>query len=106
MTTELEKELSKELSRELLDVFEEAHVDVSSYSGRYMYGKQCVGIVAPDLGWQSDVIQFISSHGKFNLLEEFAQLIKNIKMDNMGKEFVYYNPDVCLPEEDFMGMQR
>tara|TARA_Y100001973_G_scaffold106687_1_gene186522 strand:- start:3691 stop:4002 length:312 start_codon:yes stop_codon:yes gene_type:complete len=72
----------------------------ANYSGRYMYGKTCIGIVGDDV--HSDLIQFISSIVSLvdkEELEEILEYFSDCKMDNMGLNSILYFPNVQLSEE-------
>jgi hypothetical protein len=76
--------------------------DVWSYSGRFMYGKKCLGITSND-----DTIQFITVLGRTLLydgyfgeyylddrVETFLDIIEHMKSDEMGKSTIYYWPQI------------
>lgn len=54
---------------------------IERYSGRNMFGKQCIGFIVP--------------HKEANELKAIAFTlgIKNPKVDNMGRDYIVYFPD-------------
>ena len=73
----------------------------NDYSGRCMYGKQCVGVVTDNL---SKFLGFFA-----HLIREFdgdeegtprdANKINGVKEDSMGRQTIYYWPEI-QPEEE------
>lgn len=59
---------------------------MSDYSGRFMYGNICIGIVCPDIpnamlelgSYLGDDIKMLGSH----------------RTDSLGKEFIIYFPNI------------
>jgi hypothetical protein len=52
-----------------------------TYSGRYMYGATCLGVVGP----MADLDE---------LLSEVKGSAKGLKKDNMGLDYIYYWPEI------------
>jgi len=80
--------------------------EVRQYSGRGMYGKQCLGIVVPGNAYQAagacmtlacTIIE--ASEGTGPALEILEHL-QHAQMDNMGYDTVIYFPDVAWQEEE------
>ena len=78
--------------------------EVRSYSGRFMFGKNCLGIVANSPLFLADIINQIAE--KFDLdddldksdrAELFSELL-DYKTDSMGLSTIYYWPSI--PYED------
>ena len=71
-----------------------------SYSGRGMFGKQCVGIVIPnnigkailDIGIKLGEMD--ESDVKNYSYVEFVESFHKILWDNMGLEYIIYFPDI------------
>lgn len=85
------------VSSELLDVIsivtDEENI-VTDYSGRGMYGEQCLGIVTSN---SMELIASILEEINFqkdskSLIDEFSQMIRNCKIDNMGYNYILYFP--------------
>lgn len=84
---------------EIESVLWDADIDEESlyreYSGRYMYGSHCFGIV----GDAGDYGRFIAHLTKRN--EDLAlDLALNVTTDNMGRDMIYYFPGFQLAKED------
>lgn len=85
------------VSSELLDVIsivtDEENI-IADYSGRGMYGEQCFGIVTSN---SMELIASILEEINFqkdskSLIDEFSQMIRNCKIDNMGYNYILYFP--------------
>ena len=78
--------------------------DIRSYSGRFMYGKKCLGIVANSQKFLADIINGIAA--KFDLYDdldksdraELFSALLDYKTDSMGLSTIYYWPSI--PYED------
>lgn len=92
---------------------EYAGYEVRSYSGRFMYGKKCLGITTTD-----DIIKFITVLGRTilydgyfeeyemeNRINTFLDIIEHMKSDHMGQAMIYYWPkisDAILDEDEHL----
>jgi hypothetical protein len=65
--------------------------ELRSYSGRNMYGKQCLGI---DMESMTDAFRFALSVQDSDL----AYILSNPVFDNMGRGIIVYFPNVEAPE--------
>lgn len=65
----------------------------TNYSGRGMYGRECVGIV----GFVEDLVSFVIEMSDLSP-DAFAWL-PSVKSDNMGKRTIFYWPNVQVGEE-------
>jgi hypothetical protein len=63
----------------------------SSYSGRAMFGRQCVSVTVPRGACMSDIILYMG-----DLFKELGDYRK----DTMGLDMVYYWPSIPCDEED------
>lgn len=84
------------------------HLDVRSYSGRFMYGKICVGIVGQRskimsvlsdmvLHMCEDMLEFGESPDTSNECYEVRDMIAslfNYSQDDMGLDIIIYWPEV------------
>lgn len=61
---------------------------LEDYSGRNMYGKECIAIIYDNNEQLSDICEFLSENGATKLALSIAT---KWKTDNMGKGFVKYN---------------
>jgi hypothetical protein len=80
-----------------LNAIEEAGYSPRTYSGRAMYGKQCVGV--PLERWQSD-IDFVldvieAMHGVEGLS---SRVMRDSRSDSMGRGSILYWPTMRWPE--------
>lgn len=76
MTNEKKIEIIKEVANVVSGDFED------NYSGRGMYGAECVGITCDDPDY---CIEEAASRG-----------IRNAKTDNMGRQYIVYWPSIRL----------
>jgi hypothetical protein len=67
------------------------HYRFSSYSGRSMYGRQCVSVAVPSGACMSDIILFMG-----DLWQELGEY----QRDSMGLDVVYYWPSIPCDEKD------
>jgi hypothetical protein len=66
-----------------------------SYSGRYMYGSDCVGVICSGAGAFARFILAVNDAD-----EELAQaMTERLSTDNMGFDTIYYFPGVQAEEE-------
>lgn len=85
------------VSSELLDVIsivtDEENI-ITDYSGRGMYGEKCLGIVTPNqmelIGYMLEEIN--DREDSKELINEFSQMIRNCRIDNMGYNYILYFP--------------
>lgn len=81
----------------LQQMFEEANIETRSYSGRSMYGKECLGV---DIGRSSlgsfiaDVIEGMESQVGAENREEIAEAFRSMSTDSMGLGMIVYFPSV------------
>ncbi len=84
--------------------------EVRKYSGRAMYGKECLGIVVDDIKhfnthifnrlrklfdsfeYHDDTID--------NTLADLAQASRHMRTDNMGQSTIVYFPNIKLVDDD------
>lgn len=77
----------------------EAEAIRTNYSGRGMYGAECFGFV----GNISDYSQFVAVLASLMELDEFRDLLDDVRDDNMGLSTIFYFPGWTLtnvPEDD------
>ena len=83
-------------------LLEEQDIEVRSYSGRGMSGKECLGvnICRDGLGnFIGNVLRAIGGDPNVNL-EEIAEAFDGLLTDSMGKGQIIYFPDVPFVEID------
>lgn len=67
------------------------------YSGRFMYGKHCLGITTDDIA--KCFMLLASEFGRDSKRSELiTELCEYVRYDNMGRGDVVYFPEVTLPE--------
>jgi hypothetical protein len=64
----------------------------TDYSGRHMYGQLCIGIVGDAGDWMTFVADVAS---KF---PELGKEWRNVRQDNMGKDYIWYWPNIQIVE--------
>lgn len=78
----------------------EGHFEVRSYSGRWMNGKECLGVICNHLGQLfSEVISETMHLDKFQV-SDLAVDVQDFKTDSMGKDMIVYFPHVPFDGED------
>lgn len=88
-------------------IFEQAGYKCSSYSGRSMYGDECLAVsVGRNISigqFFSNVLYTVDAIGEDDTLITIADMIHDMKTDNMGLGTVFYFPGVPFEcEEDPM----
>ena len=86
---------------ELLEEFEDL-IQIIPYSGRYMFGKYCIGIIIPKEinihGIVADITA--ATFGDDDLLELVVSSFKQSKTDEMGRDTVIYFPHLPHPDPE------
>lgn len=77
---------------ELKQIIQDAGYEPRSYSGRGMYGKECVGVTCDN---QVDLIFDMMDHASRNQIKE----LKGCITDSMGRSIIVYWPSVAWSEE-------
>ena len=71
--------------------------DTRCYSGRGMFGKQCVAVVTEtDLPWTEILADLVEACDDCS---EAASLVRSVRMDSMGMQTVLYWPSIAFDEE-------
>lgn len=92
LTAEQLTELQQALYNVDLELSEHFRPD---YSGRAMYGKECVGFT----GNSGDLVKFVAGlTDKFGL-DEVMDNWASPRSDNMGYDTIWYWPDIQLDDE-------
>jgi len=90
---------SKEETQKIYDLITDGQwgFSVLSYSGRGMYGKECIGIVTSR---PFDIIEAIdyNSDNKEDV-ELLCRFLKGCITDSMGRDLVVYNPSTKWNDE-------
>lgn len=99
-----------EISRELYERLEEEGLSVrDDYSGRYMFGRTCFGLVVDNIATAiydlANTLQgIIDEDPDSDLADEAESLIEydgfdNCSTDNMGLHYIVYFTDVTVAKE-------
>jgi hypothetical protein len=90
-------------SQTLIDLLEDAGLETRSYSGRGMFGKECVSFnVEHDklIGEIAAVVEVASINYQDDTVSEFVRMLKRARTDSMGRsEIVVYWPSMEWPKE-------
>lgn len=102
-----------EISRKLYDRLEEEGLQVrDNYSGRFMFGETCFGVVVDNIATAvSDVSEalreiIIAEHrDDLDLAKEAADMLEDGKLtecrtDNMGLDYIIYFPHITVEKEE------
>lgn len=67
-----------------------------SYSGRYMYGEECVGFSCDSVGMFMLDMDDVLEQGSFKTGEktEFKKALKNYRSDQLGRRMIIYFKDI------------
>ena len=93
---------------DLIAILENTSYDVRSYSGRGMYGKECLGITINRRNGVGDfVAEVLESINDLDdpeftqrVLGDFAEILRGMCVDSMGLGQIIYFPDISYSEED------
>lgn len=82
--------------QELIDILEQYDIEVrSNYSGRGMYGAECVGFVVNEDVLLATVAEMVAEIEDEDERQELARLFRRAKTDSMGRDSVIvYFPSV------------
>jgi hypothetical protein len=97
----------------ILDLCNAAELDCRPYSGRAMYGKQCLGIthnqpervictlfsVALEMDWERE-------DWEREDLQSLAEALQESCTDSMGRSAIVYFPDIELTEDECKAMSE
>lgn len=87
----------------LQSLLENASLDVTSYSGRGMYGKECLGVTIGSIG------EFMTSYtmalfGYYDELngahDEVVGAVQCLRIDSLGMGIIVYFPNVPFTDEE------
>lgn len=102
-----------EISRKLYERLEEEGLNVrDDYSGRFMYGKLCFGVIVSQLATALyDVTEALreiiikEKRDDLNLAKEAADMLEDgnlteFRTDNMGLDYIIYFPHITVGKEN------
>lgn len=75
-------------------------MQVRKYSGRGMYGRECIGIVTDNVGKLFAAVLEYSKDEDEVLRNKISYWFERMRSDNMGMSMVYYNPYVEFEGEE------
>ena len=86
---------------------DEYESEVMSYSGRYMYGKECLAIKGPEEELKT-IIQgllivgsaYAYITGNLSVIWDLQECLDSMKSDNLGYDKVYYFPSTNYESEE------
>lgn len=85
------------------EAFEDAGHEVRSYSGRAMYGKECLGVTCsnPIRAVLETVAYLVENQGDSEeVTEAIDALARDPRTDSMGMAAIVYFPNIAWEEED------
>lgn len=90
---------SQSLLKLLRDVYDHGFLNmhVRSYSGRGMYGEQCIAVVVPQYSNVWDLAVALTEAAHMNDFDTFE--LGSPNQDNMGRGQVYYWPSLKWPAD-------
>ena len=68
------------------------------YSGRWMFGQTCFGLVGSLADIQCALMEFVEDNPDDGSV--IRNLVKSQRRDNMGLDMIVYFPDVDIPKPD------
>lgn len=101
------RHINKEFVKMVRAVAETQDATVMSYSGRGMYGKECLAVSLDDsngYGFTSRVVfeatwEYRGDDDEDSLMEGMLDIIEGTATDNLGRGIVLYWPSVTYEEE-------
>lgn len=87
---------------EALDAVRDCDVEIEprfGYSGRFMYGAKCFGVVTSPAGGQLFVamlLQVLRDHDENGVAEDFVVAVTRGESDSMGLDKIFYWRDVTV----------
>jgi len=78
-------------SQKLVDLLEDAGLETRSYSGRGMYGKECVAFTVSEgelIGSIASVVEVCAVNYELETVSEFVKTLKRASTDQMGRDGV------------------
>lgn len=96
-------------AEELTEIIEEAGYETRKYSGRNMYGRECVGFevehgeqfkAIADIMYTYTEIHLNTDDEFLNELSKLAETLGRVKLDEMGRDnYILYFPQIKYAEE-------
>lgn len=90
-------------AKKLINLLNDANHSARTYSGRGMFGKECVGVTldrnTPESEFIADVIEVIADNEEWDTLREFCSLLRDSRGDSMGLGSIIYWPQIEWPDD-------
>lgn len=91
--------MASNVAKLMFEVVQEIDLDklkITPYSGRFMFGKECLGLQCSNIGEALNVIMLMTQKAKEKeyLLQDIENMIANTAQDSMGYDMIVYWPDV------------
>lgn len=83
----------------LQTMLEDVGADIRSYSGRGMYGKECLGVDIPRGGLGEFLASVIEGTPEDHV-SDIAQAFRGMQTDQMGLGTIVYFPDVSFTSDE------
>lgn len=85
----------------ILRIIEGAGYTARSYSGRGMYGRSCLGVVASNvLEMFADMLNEVDTSAEEDEISLVGDMMRNAVTDSMGRDTIVYWPNIEPPSED------
>lgn len=89
---------SSDLLKLFKDICKENGLETTDYSGRYMYGSRCYGVV---VGSEYEYKEMITDYNEGNLTSKEIKDLLNYKIDNMGNDKIIYYPNLVYDDKEY-----
>lgn len=66
----------------------------SDYSGRFMYGARCVGVVCSEVSY-TDILVLLCDYLRDNDVESASEALGSVCVDNLGLDMIVYFPGLA-----------
>ena len=86
-------------TKNIKQVFEEAGYEIRSYSGRAMYGRECLGVDTEDSPWTVATNCITTCVALEIDFDDFIDSVGKPRTDSMGRGYILYFPDVVWEDE-------
>ncbi len=101
---EVHNKMQREQSLLMLELVRKANIECRLYSGRGMYGEQCLGIDIERGREGSYLADLIDATAEFTYTDEYlfalSAALKSMKIDSMGRGQILYFEHCILTKED------
>lgn len=88
---------SNDLLKLFKDICEENGLEITDYSGRYMYGSKCYGVVVSS---EYEFKEMITDYNEGSLTGKEIKELLNYTKDSMGNDIIIYYPNLVYEDEE------